>query len=321
MTDGLILEIQRMSTEDGPGLRTTVFLKGCPLRCEWCHNPESISPRPQVQWVEAKCIACGACAAVCEHNAIDWAPGLVQVDRDRCVGVGDCADACPATALELWGRRMSVDELVRELVKDRAYFERAGGGVTISGGEATAQPDFCLEVLRGLKAAGIWTAVDTCGLCKTETLDAILPWADVVLYDLKLMDSEAHRRYCGTGNERILENARHVARVVSADAAAGGRKILWIRTPLIPGATATAENIAATGRFIADELGSAVSRWDLCAFNHLGRDKYVRLGLDWSYREMPLMTAAELQEMGTVARASGVSPDIVRVSGATRLDD
>jgi len=321
MADGLVLEIQRMSTEDGPGLRTTVFLKGCPLRCEWCHNPESISPRPQVQWVEAKCIACGACAAVCEHNAIDWAPGLVQVDRDRCVGAGDCADACPATALELWGRRMSVDELVRELVKDRAYFERAGGGVTISGGEATAQPGFCLEVLKGLKAAGIGTAIDTCGLCRVETLDSLLPLADIVLFDLKLMDSTAHRLYCGTGNEGILENARHVARSILADETAAGSTVLWIRTPLIPGATATAENIGAIGRFIADELGAAVSRWDLCAFNHLGRDKYRRLGMDWPYRGTPLMTAAELEEMGAVARASGVSPGIVRVSGATRLDD
>jgi len=320
MTDGLVLEIQRMSTEDGPGLRTTVFLKGCPLRCEWCHNPESISPRPQVQWVEAKCIGCGSCAAVCEQEALDWAPGLVQIDRDKCVGAGDCVDVCPATALELWGRRMTANELVHELVKDRAYFEKSGGGVTISGGEATAQPEFCLEVLHGLKAAGVGTAVDTCGLCKTETLDEILPWTDVVLYDLKLMDSAAHRRYCGAGNERILENVRHVARAIAADAAAGGTKTLWVRTPLIPDATATAENIGAIGRFIADELGAAVSRWDLCAFNHLGRDKYVRLGLDWAYRKIPLMTAAELEEMGAVARVSGVSPDTVRVSGATRLD-
>lgn len=216
---------------------------------------------------------------------------------------------------------MSADELVRELVKDRAYFEKSGGGVTISGGEATAQPEFCLDVLRGLKAAGVGTAIDTCGLCRVETLDALLPWADVILYDLKLIDSVAHRRHCGTGNERILENAGHVARAIAADAAAGGTKALWTRTPLIPGATATVENISAIGRFIADELGAAVSRWDLCAFNHLGRDKYVRLGLEWQYRGTPLMSAAELDEMGAVARASGVSPDIVRISGATRLTD
>jgi len=318
MSDGLVLEIQRMSTEDGPGLRTTVFLKGCPLKCAWCHNPESISPRPQLQWVNAKCIGCLSCAPSCILNALSYSDSGVVIDRVLCQGCGVCTDVCPGNALEIWGRRMTADSLVRELVKDRAYFGKSGGGVTISGGEATAQAGFCKDVLGGLRDAGVKTAIDTCGLCRSGTLDELLPLVDVVLYDLKLIDSERHRRFCGAGNETILDNARHVAAAVRAS---GGAKTLWIRTPLIPGATATVENVEGIGRFIATELGSAVSRWDLCAFNHLGRDKYVRLGIDWRYRETPLMSAAELGDMAIAARASGVASDVVRVSGATRFEE
>lgn len=313
--EGLVLEIQRMSTEDGPGLRTTVFFKGCPLRCAWCHNPESISPRPELQWIPVRCIDCGTCLDVCPDGALSRVATEIAIDRQICTGCGICSDACPTNALDVWGHRIAADDLVREVCKDRAYFARSGGGVTLSGGEATAQAEFCMDVLRRLRAAGLNTALDTSGLCRPETLEGLLPFCDVVLYDLKMIDTNLHRQFCGAGNEMILDNLLRVARAVAA--AAGGVS-LWVRTPLIPGATATEGNVRAVGAFLATLPAGAVSRWDLCAFNHLGRDKYVRLGLVWPYRDTLLMTTAELDAMKVVARSSGIDPSIVRTSGATR---
>jgi pyruvate formate lyase activating enzyme len=314
---GTILEIQRMSTEDGPGIRTTVFLKGCPLACGWCHNPESISPRPQVQWVGVNCIGCGICVKACPRNARRLDPDGVHIDRALCVGCGTCAGQCPAGAAQLLGTAWDSDSLVRELVKDRAYFEQSGGGVTLSGGEAAMQPEFCRALLRGLAEEGIQTALDTCGQLSRRDLESLFPLIDILLFDVKEMDREKHRRFTGRGNAKILENLRFAGQYAREH-----RRFhqFWIRTPLIPGATARAENIRAIGAFIAGHLDGVVDRWELCAFNNLCRDKYRRLGLEWDYARSPLLSREQMESFAAIAKASGVDPAIVSWSGSTLLE-
>ncbi len=315
---GVVLEIQRMSTEDGPGLRTTVFLKGCPLRCAWCHNPESIKPDAEVQWIGSRCIGCGTCITVCRQGALGKSSRGIDINRKLCVGCGDCAKECPSTAMETLGTLWSVKELVRELLKDRAYFENSGGGVTLSGGEATMQPRFALEVMRALKAEGVQTALDTCGLCKQETLEELLTAADVALFDIKLMDEAKHKRYTGAGNDLILSNLRFVAKRMKTEMFP---KRLWIRTPIIPDATDDAENISAIGRFIAEELCDAVERWELCAFNNLCKDKYKRLSLEWEFDDAELISKDKMEELLNAAAKSGVKKSLVVATGSTRLEN
>jgi len=193
-----ILEIQRMSTEDGPGIRTTVFFKGCSLRCGWCHNPESIAAYPQVHWVANQCLGCKTCLAVCTHGALSFSEKGNRIDRDRCTGCGLCAEACPANALELLGSSWELNDLVAEVIKDRVYFTKSGGGVTLGGGEPTLQLPFCRELLKMLKKLGIHTALDTCGMCSRDALQKLLPYSDLVLFDVKEIDPQKHRIFTGS---------------------------------------------------------------------------------------------------------------------------
>jgi len=312
---GRILHLQRLSTEDGPGIRTTVFFKGCPLHCAWCHNPESLSPDLQMQWFPVRCIGCQTCVKTCPNGCLRMTPAGLVIDRARCEACGKCAEACPSGALEALGRTVSVAELLAELSKDRAYYDKSGGGVTLSGGEPTFQPDFAEALLRGLKEQDIATALDTCGLCSAHTLDRLLPYTDLVLFDLKLFDPALHRHFTGVSNTQILENLQHIREFIRSQA----HPIqLWIRTPLIPAATASDENLTAIGRYLSGQLDGTVARWELCAFNNLCRDQYTRLGLDWTYARTPLMTRLELAHCEQIARCSGFHPEQVLATGATR---
>ena len=312
---GTILEITRMSTEDGPGLRTTVFFKGCSLACAWCHNPESISFKPQVQWLGAGCIGCGICVQTCRDNALAQTDEGILINRELCTGCGLCAAECPSTAMELLGRKWQVQDLADELVRDRVYFEQSGGGVTLSGGEAALQQDFCLALLKELRARGIQTALDTCGQAPRESLARLLPYTDILLFDLKEIDSVKHKAFTGSENEKILANAAFAAKFKKDHIYP---KTIWVRTPVIPGMTDTVENIRGLGEFIRNNLSGAVSRWELCAFNNLCRDKYKRLGLVWPLADLALPERAQMDALADVAR-SVVAPAIVSWSGSTRL--
>jgi pyruvate formate lyase activating enzyme len=310
-----ILHLQRLSTEDGPGIRTTVFFKGCPLRCAWCHNPESLLSNPQIQWVEGHCIACNTCLESCPQGSLSRAAGgALVIDRQQCDGCGECAEACPANAIELLGRTVTVEELVAEVVKDRSYYDASGGGVTVSGGEPGLQPEFVAEFLRQVKAAGISTALDTCGLVSRPGLEKILPYVDLVLYDLKEIDPQKHRDFTAQGNERILETLLYLVELKRTRPTL----CLWVRTPLIPGATATPKNLMGIGTFLTNNVDSQIERWELCAFNNLCRDKYRRLGMSWYYQDTPLLTRVELDELTDCARHSGIRPELVFATGATR---
>ncbi|MFA5007521.1 MAG: glycyl-radical enzyme activating protein [Candidatus Izemoplasmatales bacterium] len=304
-----ILNVQRMSTEDGPGLRTTVFLKGCPLRCTWCHNPESIPPGIAKEWIRQNCIGCGTCADGCPEGAAVLTKDGVAIDPEKCVECGTCVENCPADAMRPLGLHRTVEDLYDELVRDRAYFG-SEGGVTLSGGEVLLQAEEAALLAAKLKAAGIGVAIDTAGFAPWKTVERLVAVADLFLYDLKLDDEEKHKSFCGVSNGSIKENLVRLS-------AAGVR--LWIRTPVIPGATDESDNVAAIGRFLK-ERGIAFERWELCAFNNLARDKYARLGLDWAFKDAPLMTREAMERLTAVAR-DAVGMDKVRWTGMTKREE
>ena len=315
---GLILHLQRLSTEDGPGLRTTVFFKGCPLHCRWCHNPESISPKAEIQWLAVRCIGCNSGVEVCPEGALSHAEEGILRDRELCTVCGACVDACPSGAMEVLGTQTSVAELVAELCKDKAYFEKSGGGVTFSGGEPTLQPGFTLELAKQLKGKGINLALDTCALCNRETLEELLLLIDIFLVDLKLIDPVEHQKWTGSPLEKILQNLKWLADKVQENST---KKTLWIRTPLIPAATFTQANRAGISTWLAENMGDTAERWELCAFNNLCRDKYTRLDMDWHFNQTELMTQADLDQAAAWARSGGFDPARIFVTGAHKLED
>ena len=302
---GITFNVQRFSTEDGPGIRTTVFFKGCPLRCAWCHNPEGLSPRPELVWYDVRCIGARDCLSACPEDALELTGQGMLIDRAKCTACGDCAQACPAAALEVIGRPWTPEELFAEVDKDTVFYDTSGGGVTLSGGEPMAQADFVLALARLCHEAGIHLALDTCGVVTWEQYERALPLVDLVLYDLKIFDAERHRASTGADNTRILENARRIA--------ASG-KPMWIRTPVIPGHTADEANVAALGDFIAADLPT-VQRWDLLAYTNLGQPKYHRLDLPYGLEGAPLLTRAEMEAVHAIARQR---VDVAVWSGATK---
>lgn len=270
----------------------------------------------QTHWFSVRCLDCKTCVAACPNKCLTMTGDGLVIDRKLCESCGTCADACPSGALEMLGRDVTVEETIAELLKDRAYYEKSGGGVTLSGGEPTFQPDFAEALLQNLKLQGIHSALDTCGLTSFQTLDRILPFTDLVLFDLKLGDPVLHLEYTGVTNRQILENLAYLRDFRRAQT----RQFeIWIRTPLIPGVTVSDKNIRSLGRYLADSMNGSVSRWELCAFNNLCRDQYKRLGMDWAYNQTPLMTASDLMHCAQIARSSGFNPNLVFATGATRV--
>jgi len=313
---GTILRIQRMSTEDGPGIRSTIFFKGCPLSCVWCHNPESIARERQLHWTKIKCIGCLSCIDACTRGALHITAAGMNIDQSKCDLCGACVSDCPSTAMDIYGEYHDAQSLATEVLKDRVYFEKSDGGVTLSGGEPTLQAQFCRELLALLKSGGVHTALDTCGQCSWESIAMLLPYADLVMFDLKEMDTAKHKKFTGAANKLILENLLRLVRHEEKEKSAF---TLWIRTPLIPGCTATPENIKKIGAFIGKNMGAAVARWELCTFNNLCLHKYEGLGLDWKFKNTPLLSADEARALADAARDSGADPAIVHLSGPLKL--
>lgn len=265
---GTVFNIQHYCIHDGPGIRTGVFLKGCPLHCLWCANPESQLTHPQIFWDARKCTLCGACIDVCPAKALSRKDSGIQIDAQKCDGCGRCADICPAAARTVSGKQMSVDEVMCEVLEDK-LFMGTDGGITVTGGEAAMQPDFTLALLQESKATGITTAIETCGYTHWENLARLAPYCDTFLYDIKLLDPALHQRYTGQENSLILANLRKLSEQFPACD-------IWIRMPVIPGVNDVEEEIRRLGA-LAASLPSC-SQVHLLPYHNLGEGKREQLG-------------------------------------------
>jgi len=284
MESGLVFNIQKYSVQDGPGIRTTVFLKGCPLCCEWCHNPESISPRREIVVVSQRCNACGECRAACPFGKEIAGTGALPPRNEQCTLCAACVDACPTGARQMIGREMTVAEVVEAVVKDRIFYEDSGGGVTISGGEPLSQPRFLKALAESLRATGIHVALDTTGFGCTEHLLAAARFSNLVLYDLKAFDEARHKKLTGVSNRSILENLKALNDV---------HRNIWIRIPVVPGFNDDVEELEKIAAFVAGLR--AVTLVNLLPFHRSGLHKYERLG--WGHSLDGVETpSAELME-------------------------
>ncbi|MFX0091200.1 MAG: glycyl-radical enzyme activating protein [Candidatus Hodarchaeota archaeon] len=313
---GYIFEIQKMSTEDGPGIRTTVFFKECPLRCVWCHNPESLYKNPSIQWFSTKCIGCETCIEICTNNALKIDENGIHIDREKCIAEGKCTEVCPSTALRKLGAYWTVENLIKEVLKDRAYYEKSNGGVTASGGEAAMQTKFLTNFLKECKKLGIHTALDTCGVLPKKKYEPLLPYVDLILFDVKEIDPTKHKEFTGVPNERILAN---LVWLIDAAPTANSKSEIWIRTPLIPTYTATEKNIRGIGTFIVEKLGNRIARWDILAYNNLAQDKYKRMDLSYPCSGLELFSKTEMEYFYQIAKLTGVKN--VHWSGLTKVDE
>jgi pyruvate formate lyase activating enzyme len=296
---GLVFDVMRFALRDGPGIRTTVFLKGCPLTCWWCHNPEGLRCEQEVIYFADRCVRCGDCLASCPHHAITWNGGPVH-DPDLCEKSGRCAAVCPAEATQMTGRWMTPDQVVEDVMQDRVFFEESGGGVTFSGGEPFLQARFLAAALEGCRARRIHTVVETCGIANQGALLRAARNVDLFLYDLKLMDSDEHRKYTGVGNEAILENLRALA--------AEHRNII-VRMPVIPGINDGAHNAQDLVQFLK---AVGISRLDLLPYHQTGRDKYTRLNRTYRLEALKPPSTEQIQAIASAFRQRGLE---VRVGG------
>lgn len=263
----LIFDLKRYALHDGPGIRFNVFFKGCPLHCLWCHNPEGVAFEPELMLMPNRCARCGDCVRACGLGALDQeADGRIQVDRTRCNLCGDCVEACQREAIAIAGREMTIEEIIAEAEKERIFFEQSGGGVTLTGGEPLAQPALAEALMDGLKQRGIQVALDTSGYASRDVFLRLAEKADLILFDLKIMDEKKHKQYTGVSNRLILENLRALE--------TSGRPV-WVRFPLIPGVNDDERNLEAMADFLTGL--KAVRQINVLPYHKGGVEKFRRL--------------------------------------------
>lgn len=304
--NGTIISIQRFSIHDGPGIRTTVFFKGCSLRCFWCHNPESIRPKPEIQFSPDRCIACLECLTICPQGAHQFTGNGHEYTRDVCTVCGQCVDLCCTAAVEVTGVQVSTESVMDEVMADRAFYASSGGGVTLSGGEPLMQRDFAQTLLAQCKDQGIHTAIETAANCRWEDLASLLPVTDLFMMDIKQMDPTQHKAATGVSNERILANARRMAE--------SGKPILF-RTPVVPTVNDSPDDIRAIARFVHElgELGVAeqnkacgLPQYELLSFHRLAADKYTSLGLDYRAAMLEAPSKEQMGMLTDIAREENI---------------
>ncbi len=320
---GTIFNIQKFSVHDGPGIRTTVFFKGCPLGCRWCHNPEGQHVAKELVILQSRCLGCGTCVAVCPERAIAPASGILRAtetaeavrtaattdaseppkvvtDRKKCTVCGECAAVCPVAAREIAGKEVTSNWVMEQILKDRMFYEQSGGGATFSGGEPLMQPEFLRELLIRCKDEDIGTAVDTSGCAPWEVVEQVAPLTDIFLYDVKMVDPEKHVKYTGTSNKTILDNLVRLCRI---------HESIIARIPIVPGVNDDDKNIQDTGRFLA---GLNIRQVNILPYHNMGSDKYTRLGMAYSMEGTPqpengamLRTKEQLEKFGLTVKIGG----------------
>ena len=292
----IITNIQKFSIHDGDGIRTSVFFKGCPLHCSWCHNPETQRYKRELQVDLEKCAECGTCASVCPNDAVRMVDGHPLIQRDLCRTCGKCVNYCPAGVREIIGNEYSVRALVKELLKDQMFYEQSGGGVTLSGGEVMSMDaDYVLAVAKALRREDVSLTIDTCGYAPYERFEQLLPYVDTFLYDVKLMDPEKHKEYTGVDNALILENLTKLA-------AAGAR--IYIRIPTIRGVNATRENMQETIRFLK-EHDIQPAQVNLLPYHDTGSGKYPKLDMEYKGTELQAPDKEEMEALADLFRDAG----------------
>jgi pyruvate formate lyase activating enzyme len=296
MENGLVFNIQKCSVHDGPGIRTTVFLKGCPLHCPWCHNPEGISRCREIVVLENRCIGCRQCRLACRYGTTVPGHGPLPARSEVCELCGACVEACPTQGRQFIGVELSVGRVVESVLRDQVFYEESGGGVTFSGGEPWSQPDFLRALLKACGSRGLHTAVDTCGLARTEDVLAVAALTDLFLYDLKFMDDAKHRRYTGVSNGLILENLQTLGR-------SHGR--IWLRVPIIPGINDDPADLQAAAQFAASVPG--VRQVNLLPFHRTGLPKSSRLGQPSTLAEVQPPSAEAMDRAVNIFAKAGVA--------------
>ena len=282
---GTLFDIQAFALHDGPGIRTTLFLKGCPLRCCWCSNPESFGMNPSLSHNRERCVDCLSCTSVCETGALTGREDRLQVEHALCNGCGDCVDVCPEDALKLYGYQEEASVIIKKIARDKPYFERSGGGITLSGGEAMLQSGFARELLMEAKKEGIHTCLETSGFARQEEYTGILPFVDLFLFDYKATGTETHRKLTGQNNDLILDNLAYLNRE-------GARMIL--RCPLVPGINDTPEHFEAITR-ISNTM-DGIEKVELMPYHNYGEHKYKQLGLKMPCSAEKNISALQLEE-------------------------
>ncbi|MBN1880795.1 MAG: glycyl-radical enzyme activating protein [Deltaproteobacteria bacterium] len=296
MTSGIVFDIAHYSIYDGPGIRTTVFFKGCPLRCAWCHNPESWKKKPEIGYLPSVCTGCGTCRDVCPAGAVAVVDGALFRDSSTCRVCGRCVDACPSGALEVIGGSLSTDDVLREVLVDLPFYEDSGGGVTVSGGEATMQPIFLVEVLTALKHHGIHTALETCGFFDASLVRPLDELVDLFLFDIKSLDTSRHREMTGVGIEKIIDNFTSILTL------SGSSRIIP-RIPIIPGFNADDDSIHSNARFLSSvEYTGPVH---CMPYNTMAKSKYEKVGRADLYRDMGILSEDRLERISRIFTDAG----------------
>ena len=286
-----IVEIKRFAVHDGDGIRTTVFFKGCPLKCLWCHNPETLSPKRQLAFYGHKCVMCGKCAEVCSLHSLSG--GTHTIDKEKCVLCGRCAEVCPQSAIELFGTEMTVDEVCAALIKDKSFYDESGGGITLSGGECLLQSEACREILKEMKRCERNTAVDTCGFVPREAIDRVMPYTDTFLYDIKAIDVDVHKQCTGQPNGLILENLMYIDK--------SGAKT-EIRIPYVPGYNDN--QIDKIGSFLAQLKNITGVR--VLPYHNYAASKYAALGIEDTLPKT-LPSEAEISKAKDILKNYGIT--------------
>ncbi|QZY55155.1 trans-4-hydroxy-L-proline dehydratase activase [Crassaminicella profunda] len=298
MKTGTIINIQKYSVHDGPGIRTTVFLKGCPLNCWWCHNPESQNFKHEIMFFKERCKGCGTCVKRCPQECIELSSGFPVIHQENCTLCGNCTDFCPNGALEYVGKDLTVRELMKEIKKDEIFYEESGGGVTFSGGEPMCQADFLKDLLKECNMREIHTTIDTSGYTDWENFEKIADQVDLFLYDLKIMNDELHKKYIGVSNKIILENLKKLS--------SKGANI-YVRMPIIKGINDDDEHINESIKFLSN---LHITQVNLLPFHKMGMDKYKRLEMEYKLSGMEKPSTERMAQIQEKFKASGLKVKI-----------